>query len=289
MYSNMEIKHYMNQQFYPLFCGYQQCSPSYSFGPAVRECYLLHFCLDGKGSFYADNAAYHIEKGQGFLICPGKLTFYQADEGEPWTYIWIAFGGELVSKYLQICGLSQENPIVRSEYGSELKALAEDMIRHHTSSLSDTLYNQGLLFQFFSYLSMSSGLKADREENTDNCYIAKAIEYIKINYQSPMTVHDIADYVSLNRCYLTTIFQKNVHFSPQQFLMKYRITKAAELLLSSDLPVQTIAFSCGYANSLSFAKAFKKITGMNPSTYRKTKKLPPDTVRTEDPHQEESF
>ena len=57
--------------------------------------------------------------------------------------------------------------------------------------------------------------------------------------------------------------------SPQQFLTTYRITKAAELLAVTDLPVESIALSCGYNDPLVFTKAFKQMKGMSPSSYRK--------------------
>lgn len=84
--SYLEVSNSLFRDIYTLFCGRQKCPSLYSFGPAVRECYLLHFCLDGCGDFYANDQHYHLEKGQGFLICPNELTFYQADEAHPWTY-----------------------------------------------------------------------------------------------------------------------------------------------------------------------------------------------------------
>ena len=75
------------------------------------------------------------------------------------------------------------------------------------------------------------------------------------NYQNPLTVQEIADYLSLNRSYLTELFLKTVQLSPQQFLTRYRITKSEELLQSSSLSIQNIAYSCGYSSSFSFSKA----------------------------------
>ncbi len=92
--SYLEVSNSLFRDIYTLFCGRQKCPSLYSFGPAVRECYLLHFCLDGCGDFYANDQHYHLEKGQGFLICPNELTFYQADEAHPWTYAWIGLSGE---------------------------------------------------------------------------------------------------------------------------------------------------------------------------------------------------
>lgn len=289
MYSFMRIKNHISGNFYPLFCGMQNCTPSYSFGPAVRDCYILHFCTEGKGTFFANEKSYSVKAGEGFLICPQELTFYQADRQNPWSYIWVAVGGDAAEKYLSVCGLGKENPVYKCEKIDELAALVSDMIGHNDSTYSSELYNQGLLYQFFSYISKYNAPRETVLETPDNVYISKSIEYIKINYQNPVTVQDIADYVCLNRSYLTTIFKKNVGVSPQQFLMKYRITKAAEMLTDTDYSLENIACSCGYGNSLSFSKAFKKVTSLSPSRFRQTKKIPPHVVRKEDPHADNSY
>ena len=46
-YSQSDIYHSIFSDIYTVFCGMQDCPPSYSFGPAVRNCYLLHLCLEG--------------------------------------------------------------------------------------------------------------------------------------------------------------------------------------------------------------------------------------------------
>ena len=289
MYTFTQLEIHNNRHFYPLFCGCQACSPSYSFGPAMREYHLFHFCLEGKGQFFAGNVCHRIQKGQGFLICPGDLTFYQADEKEPWTYLWIAVEGDMVKHHLSLCGLSPETPVIACPYVQELRDIILDMLEHYDADYSNELYNQGLLYQFFSYLAKSPGVYKPSEQHTESQYIAKAIEFIKVNYQSPITVQQIADYVSLNRCYLSTLFQKNVHFSPQQFLKKYRITKASELLANTDHLIRNIAFSCGYTSELAFTKAFRQVTSLNPSEYRRRNKLTSRTICTKNPHEDDTY
>ena len=52
---------------------------------------------------------YTIEANQGFLIRPKELTFYQADEEEPWTYLWIGFDGSKAETYLKYSGLDEKD------------------------------------------------------------------------------------------------------------------------------------------------------------------------------------
>lgn len=261
-----------------LFCGVQQCPPLYSFGPAVRDCHLLHICLDGCGDFYESECRYHIEKGQGFLIYPGELTFYQAHAHRPWTYMWVAFGGARAEYFLELAGFTRKSRICRTAQTDAMKALVEDIIGHNTLSYANEIHNQGLLLELLSYLAAEAGLPREAGMKTANMYINKAIAYIQNNYQNQMTVQEIADYLALNRSYLTELFNRQIHISPQQFLMQYRMTRACELLKRTELTVQNVAYSCGYANGLSFSKAFKKVMGKGPLEYRRS-----ETVTVHDP------
>ena len=288
MYSFLEIKNQMFSDFYLLFCGIQECTPLYSFGPAVRSHHLLHYCVSGKGYYYAGDKQYTIEPGDAFLILPDEVTFYQADEQDPWTYLWVGFSENQVNDYLQRCGLDSEHLICHCEEKELLVSYIEDILRHNTLSYSNEIYIQGILFLIFASFSRSADIKYKSDFTSENIHISKAIEFIQKNYQNVITVRDIADYVSLNRSYLCSMFQENLHMSPQQFLLRFRVTKATELLSDTDLPVKNISYSCGYANQLAFSKAFKKITGLSPTAYRKENRNVPNIIRAFDPHKAEN-
>lgn len=257
---------------YLCYCGMEQCAPLYSFGPAIRPNYLLHYVLDGKGYYYVNNEKYEVNKNEGFLICPNVVTFYQADEENPWTYLWIGIDGEKVETYLKAAGLNNDTLIFKYNDGDLLKEYILEMLKHNTSSSSDSLKIEGLLYMFFSELAKQNKSDPIHKNDINNNYINKAIEFIQNNYHNSIKVTDIANYICLNRSYLTSIFQSNLNMSPQKFLMKFRITKAAELLYNTDLPIANIAYSCGYSDPLAFSKTFKKIKGVSPKQYRDTKK-----------------
>ncbi|MDU4884189.1 AraC family transcriptional regulator [uncultured Clostridium sp.] len=258
---------------YLCYCGLEKCAPLYSFGPAVRPTYLLHYVLDGQGYYYVNDTKYTVSKNQGFLIEPNVVTFYQADKDNPWTYLWIGIDGDKAKLYLNSAGLNENHLIFTYEKDDSLKEYVLEMLKHHTMSDSDAFKIEGLLYLFFSKLceDRKEISSMNKEENTNN-YINKAIEFIQNNYHNSIKVTDIANYICLNRSYLTSIFQNNLNMSPQKFLMKFRITKAAELLYNTNLPITNIAYSCGYSDPLAFSKAFKKLKGVSPKEYRNTKR-----------------
>lgn len=290
LYSYSEISNSIFNEIHTLFCGIQECSPLYSFGPAVRDCHLMHYCLNGKGNFYVGDYRYHISRGEGFLIYPHELTFYQADKDEPWTYLWIAVGGDDVGKYLHLAEMSHAHPLFSCSQPDKLLEIVSSILERNTLSYSNELFIHARLMDFFSLLVEEAGLPYQEHEKVSNIYINKAISYIHKNYQNPITVQEIADFLALNRSYLTELFLKTVHFSPQQFLMKFRMTKATEFLTDTNLSIGNIAYSCGYSNSFSFSKAFRKVTGVSPSQYRKEHKLTgAKHSRNKDPHEKENL
>ena len=74
----------------------EKCQPGHSYGPAVRSYFLLHFVVSGKGRFQTRSGNYDLKKGDVFIIRPYDVNFYQADEKDPWTYIWIGFTSEVI-------------------------------------------------------------------------------------------------------------------------------------------------------------------------------------------------
>lgn len=251
-------------------CGCSKTEPLHSFGPALKPNYVIHFVLNGKGVFSIGGKTYELEGGSGFLIPPGELAFYQADEIEPWTYIWVGFTGSKAQKYINEIGLSTHVPIFHSEEHEALYACVKDMMEHNTYGGANELRRVGQLYVFLSMITKENTVEKDVEK--DNRYVKRAIEFVQSNYHIPIKVSDIADYVCINRSYLYSLFQESMKMSPQQFLSRYRITKAAELLLTSSLSVESIAYSIGYKDPFVFTKAFKQVTGMAPTSYRKEKK-----------------
>lgn len=265
----LQLSNNILDDFYTCFCGLEECIPSHSFGPSVRPTYILHYILSGKGSYYVNNKKYDLSTGQGFLIYPNELTFYQADKNDPWTYLWIGFNGTNVDTYLRYAGLGNSY-IFECTKNDILKDYIVDMLKLNTATPANELKIQGLLFMFFSCIAEynKTTYKKNDNNNNENMYISKAIEFISRNYHNTIKVSDIARYLCLNRTYLTALFNKHIGMSPQSFLLNFRIDKGKELLQSTVLPIGDIARSCGYSDPLSFSKTFKKVIGYTPSEFR---------------------
>ena len=250
-------------------CGCSRTEPLHSFGPALKPHYLIHYIINGKGKFMIGDKTYPLKAGYGFLIMPEELAFYQADEKEPWTYVWVGFSGTKAEEYMKAIGLSIAHPVFCSSRSEELYQAVRDMMEHNTFGVANDLRRNGQLALFLSIVAEGVTVADKNEGNRANTYVRKAVEFIQGNYCNPIKVTDIADYVCINRSYLYTLFQNSLGMSPQQFLTTFRITKATELLQLTALSIEGIAISCGYQDPLVFTKAFRQMKKMSPSAYRK--------------------
>ena len=250
-------------------CGMSRTEPFHSFGPAIKPHYLIHFILNGKGRFSIGGKEYLLERGCGFLIPPEELAFYQADEQNPWTYVWVGFYGSMARELISSMGLSATSPVFQSDKEEEFYQAVTDMMEHNTFGIANELRRNGQLQLFLSLIAESAHIEEKGEADKADNYVRRATEFILSNYRNPIKVTDVADYVCINRSYLYTLFKNAMGISPQQFLTTFRISKAQELLELTSLPIESIALSCGYSDPLVFAKSFKQIKKMSPSAYRK--------------------
>lgn len=251
------------------YCGSENCTRGYSYGPAVRSQYLIHYIIDGEGSYTVNNTTYKLKKNQGFLICPNVLTYYEADKDNPWSYMWVGFNGVKAQTYLNYANLNEENLIFEYSKDDSLKDYISEMLKLKERDYSNELKLEGLLYFFMSKLAeVRKDTLNQKVYKSTELYLEKSVEFIENNYSNNIKINDIASYIGINRSYLTHIFKKNINMSPQEFLVNYKIDKACELLKNTDLSIKAVAGSVGYLDPLTFSKIFKKITGDNPKGYR---------------------
>ena len=88
------------------------------------------------------------------------------------------------------------------------------------------------------------------------------------NYQRELSVEEIADVCKLNRSYFSKLFRETMGCPPQEFLIRLRLSRAAELMKTTKSSIGDISAACGYPNQLHFSRAFKKRYGVPPREWR---------------------
>lgn len=248
--------------------GYQKCEPLYTWGPGIRNHYLIHYIISGKGYFKVNQRVYSLQGGDCFLVYPNQEILYYADQKDPWIYCWIGFSGSDAPSILGATDFSQESPVLFAcPFGDEIQKQFLHIYAIRGNDFKNAVEMTGKLYTALALFMLDSS--RDKKRGTYDGYVQKSIEYISSHYSYAITVEDIAQYAGISRSHLFRAFQSCLEQSPKEFLTAFRLKQACFLLKTSSLSITSIANSVGFDNSLYFSKAFHKVKGLSPTEYQK--------------------
>ncbi|MEO1773198.1 AraC family transcriptional regulator [Candidatus Enterococcus ferrettii] len=258
------------KDFYFSFCGHSKTFPGHSFGPAVRDVFLIHIILEGSGYYSIKKTKYHLSKGQGFVIYPGESTFYQASEEQPWEYVWLAIGGDLIESYLANLGITPAHLSFEVTNSADFHALILQCLAYEQDTQLNELILQKIAYSFMELLSKSMvhTLK-DSHSTKMNGYVLEALEIIGEHFWRNITVKEIAEKLMIDASYLSRLFKKDIGISIKSYINEMRISTSRDIIATTNLPISKIAEMIGFPTTQAFSKAFSKGMGLSPFAYRK--------------------
>ncbi|WP_164120953.1 GH39 family glycosyl hydrolase [Sharpea azabuensis] len=119
------------------------------------------------------------------------------------------------------------------------------------------------------FLIRSNAIVGDADSDKYRKRLMQIENYIQANYQSPISLKELADKLYLSNGYLSRFFKKNYGMSFAEYLTNVRLHHAVDQLLYTDIPITRIVYDNGFASVALFNKAFKKEYGETPSAVRK--------------------
>lgn len=133
-----------------------------------------------------------------------------------------------------------------------------------SARLAEILLIQLLRARAASSLCTESGMKALLDP-----VIGEALRLIHGRPEEPWTVERLARAVRQSRSAFAARFTELVGEPPFQYLTRWRMTRAAELLREGGVGVKAVAERVGYRSPASFMKAFTRVHGIGPGAYRR--------------------
>lgn len=248
-------------------CGHEVCQPGHTWGPGVRDHYLIHLVVAGKGVFQVGGASFHLQEGDLFLVKPNQLNTYAADATDPWEYYWVGFNGACANKLVQQTPFTDHHPLHHCKDPQSVReALYNIYLSRGTEPQQEALMT-GYLYLFMAQLMKEARDTMPNPGSSSSQYVLAAIKYIQFNYSHDISVDDIAKAVGVSRSHLYRVFMANVGQSPIDYLTGYRISEACSLLKNAHLSIAEIAVSVGFFDQFYFSRVFKKVKGVPPSKY----------------------
>ncbi len=259
-----------------LFCGHENCMPGHSWGPDMRNHYVFHLILKGKGVFHSGGKPFTLKAGQGFILYPETPVYYSADIEQPWEYIWVGFTGRSAARIIDQTPMSPNLPVITymTRFERERDLLYEILNSIQTGGAEGIIESYGLFLQFMSHLARERGINPGPQagalpRSTAEQYVERAKDFIRENLSRDITTSDVAEHLGLNRSYFYKIFTELSGKPPSRFITWYRLNTAWHLLHYTSMPVAEISRHVGYNDPAYFSRCFAQSYGMSPGEARK--------------------
>ena len=117
--------------------------------------------------------------------------------------------------------------------------------------------------------ALPKSVPSPKKTETANENIQKAISYIEQNYFRELQQKEDAGLLYIHPQYLSRLFKKELGVTFGEYLNRFRIEKAKELLLQTNMPIYVVATECGFTDAAYFCKKFHQIMATTPLRYRK--------------------
>jgi AraC-like DNA-binding protein len=190
----------------------------------------------------------------------GEHTLYLIDKNEPYKCITFCFDAETRAR----------NSIGRisSWGGSVAEALwfGEEMLRVYHDN-EDRVLLRNYVVSRILWEALRHRLSLTRADIP--LPLLKAISYIESNFSSDMTVKDMAAAADISKTHLFFLFRKYFKTTPHEIILSKRLSKSQLLLVKSENSIKSISSECGFLNSETFYRVFRRKCGGTPLEYRR--------------------
>ena len=234
----------------------------------------IFLVLEGSMDFYINSQKHVLEKRKFILVNSNEVHSIECPK--PNFKLVLQSPRGLFEKYL---GDADSLLFRRScDKEAQMAVLIRRMHEAYESEKPERLF--GILSDFFQLMYLLAAdyriLEVDEERKKQNMQLDRLshiTNYIQVNYREDLTLEGVARIFGFSPAYLSRMFQKYAGINYKTYVLELRTEAGYRLLMNTSMPVGEIALECGFPDSRSFAKSFRRRYGMPPAEYRKRSRL----------------
>lgn len=263
---NTEIK----QSFVLVSLGDYLCSREYFTERDGLKEFLIIYTLKGKGWIKYGNSEADLLPGEIVIINCENYQYYKSDCDSGWHFLWIHFSSDYAGDLVD--SINQSGISVLKYDAGDFNRIFQNLVNlSKYSSLHSETQISLLLHTVLSNLISRKAANFMASISSKKAELDKLAIYIKDNYYNEITVDLLSELSHISKFYLIRLFKEMTGTTPYRYILLTRVDEAKKLLLHTAKPVEEIGEQTGFCDSKNFIFNFKKITGLTPLQYRKTR------------------
>ncbi|KKI92123.1 AraC family transcriptional regulator [Bacillus sp. SA1-12] len=114
-----------------------------------------------------------------------------------------------------------------------------------------------------------TNFQTTKEKTKVDKNLVKIVEWLRIHTTDNISVTSVAEQFNYNKDYLSRIFKQKIGINIQEYIHILKVSKAKDLLSSTNLGIKEIAYTVGISDEKYFMKLFKKYEKLTPTEFRK--------------------
>lgn len=243
-----------------------------------HDYYELVVFEDGDIQYVCDSAVFHPRKGDIILVPPNKFhsSMIKAEQTHyvrhvfyfyPEAFDELGHGALLafITRFPEGGMFTPDTAELGRELWDQLEALKR-LWQNNPSPLEQALGLSYIIRIFYLFNQQSCETEEKTEMLPENLRMLQS--YIDENYGQITSVNMVAGHFFYSREYVSRLFKKHFDITISDYIMKRRIAESQLLILKGVSLIDT-AYRVGFGSLSTFIRAFRKVTGMTPSEYRK--------------------
>ncbi len=236
--------------------------------------------LSGYMDYNVNGEIIRLNAGQGIIVNSRQLHFGFSKEQKECRFICILLHPIILcsSQHIDrefVSPILDDNSIPyiflneKTEWQKQILDDLKIMCDNKDKSTAPLLIQSLFSHIWFLLTESTVNLKCKKIKDRNLSVLKDMLVFIQKNYKDKVTLSDIAKSGSVSKSTCLLIFRKYLQDTPINYLIGYRLKKAANLLKETDLSVSEIAFEVGFQGASYFTETFKIYYGFAPRQYRK--------------------
>jgi AraC-like DNA-binding protein len=256
--------------------------------PHVHSAYELMYIVTGEGEIRSQDIVHRLQRGDILIVEPLAEHEGVANPENPFELFFIGydFSQERTPESDDLSGVDHiflsffeaymnkmKHPVVQDRHGIGpiFFKLTEEM---NGMRLCREQIIRAYLQQIFVLMirNIADYVDTNDVDPKGRDSVQKAMSFIKSRYPEPLSLEKISSHVALSQSYFSRLFKTKTDYTPIEYLNRVRIENAKKYLIHSDLSLIEISERVGFSSQHYFSHTFKKMEGVSPLIYRRTKK-----------------
>ncbi len=209
-----------------------------------------------------------IEAGTAFLLLPKTWHRYRPDLRSGWSESWVELDGPVVGQVLSAQVFSPKAVLFKRAIDIGMEEALETI--HRLVRKESIGFQPELSAAALNLLALCAGIV---QRGTPPSRIRRAVKeaelYLAEHHAEPVDIEALAVRLGVAYSHFRRMFRTQTGFSPWQFVLHVRLTRARKLLSSGDATLDNIAERVGFSSGFHLSTAFKRAYGQSPDQWRR--------------------